>query len=66
MLHGESALVTPVGDAAALAAALARVAHDKPLRRRLRTGGRVVVERHTWEASAIAHERAYEQAAVTR
>jgi glycosyltransferase-like protein len=66
VLHGESALVTPVGDAAALAAALARIAHDKPLRRRLRAGGRAVVERHTWEASAIAHERAYEQTAVKR
>jgi glycosyltransferase-like protein len=63
---GESALVIPVGDAPALAGALARIAHDKPLRRRLRTGGRAVVERHTWEASAIAHERAYERMAVKR
>jgi hypothetical protein len=33
---------------------------------RLRAGGRAVVARHTWEASALAHEREYERAAVMR
>jgi glycosyltransferase-like protein len=66
VVDGESALQVPVGDAPALAGALARVARDRPLRTRLRSGGRAVVARHTWEASALAHERAYERAAVAR
>jgi glycosyltransferase-like protein len=66
MVDGHSALLVPVGDAAALAAALERVARDRSLRVRLRSGGRAVVDAHTWDASAIAHERAYEQAAVAR
>jgi glycosyltransferase-like protein len=64
LADGESALLTPVGDARALAAALERVARDRPLRVRLRAGGRRVVARHTWEASALAHERVYERVAV--
>ncbi len=64
LTDGESALLTPVGDAGALAGALERVAHDGPLRVRLRRGGVAVVARHTWEASARAHERAYERMAV--
>jgi glycosyltransferase involved in cell wall biosynthesis len=63
---GDSALLTPVGDAQALAAALARVAHDRALRVRLRAGGRKVVARHTWEASALAHEELYERVRVAR
>jgi glycosyltransferase-like protein len=66
LTDGESALLTPVGDADALAHALGRIAGDAQLRERLRAGGEPVVARHTWEASAQAHERAYEQAAVTR
>jgi glycosyltransferase-like protein len=66
LTDGESALLVPVGDADALAAALARIAHDEALRGRLRAGGERVVAAHTWEASAEAHERAYEQAAVAR
>jgi glycosyltransferase-like protein len=66
LADGESALLTPVGDAGALARALARVAHDEALRARLRAGGAQVVARHTWAASARAHERAYERMAVAR
>jgi len=54
-----SALLTPVGDGAALAAAIERVASDELLRARLRAGGRAVVRRYTWDASAAAHERLY-------
>jgi glycosyltransferase-like protein len=61
LADGRSALLTPVGDADALAAALARVARDAALRKRLRAGGRAVVARHTWEASALAHEQVYER-----
>jgi glycosyltransferase-like protein len=62
LTDGESALLTPVGDGPALAAALARVADDADLRARLAAGGRRVVERFTWDASAAAHERAYQGA----
>jgi glycosyltransferase-like protein len=59
LADGESALLTPAGDAGALAAALARIAGDPGLRERLRAGGRRVAARYTWDASAAAHERAY-------
>jgi glycosyltransferase involved in cell wall biosynthesis len=59
---GESALLTPVGDPAALAAALDRVTQDDALRETLRRGGRDVVARFGWDASGAAHERAYERA----
>jgi glycosyltransferase-like protein len=60
LADGDSALLVPVGDGAALAHALASVARDAPLRDRLRAGGRAVVAAHTWDAAAAAHERAYE------
>jgi glycosyltransferase-like protein len=56
---GDSALLAPCGDAAAFAAALERVATDPALRERLRSGGRAVVARNTWDAAALAHEQAY-------
>jgi glycosyltransferase-like protein len=55
-----SALLTPVGDGAALGRALTRLALDEELAGRLRAGGRAVVPEHTWDAAAAAHERAYE------
>jgi glycosyltransferase-like protein len=55
-----SALLTPVGDGAALGRALARLALDPVLGDRLRAGGRRMVPAHTWDAAAAAHERAYE------
>ncbi len=66
LTDGESALLTPVGDPDALTSALARVRHDKALRVRLRAGGRAVVAKHTWDASAELHERVYEHIEVTR
>ena len=60
LTDGESALLTPTGDARALSRALARVAADRGLCTRLRAGGRRVVPEYSWEAAAIAHERAYE------
>ena len=53
-----SALLVPVGDGDALAAALHRIT-DRGLRDRLREGGREVVKRFSWDASAEAHEAAY-------
>ena len=55
-----SALLTPVGDGAALGRALARLALDPELAERLRAGGCEIVPRFTWDASAEAHERVYE------
>ena len=43
--HGESALLVPPRDAAALAAAILRLAGDPALRARLGAGGRALVER---------------------
>ncbi|MEA2289820.1 MAG: hypothetical protein QOD55_1817, partial [Solirubrobacteraceae bacterium] len=59
LTDGESALLTPTGDAAALGRALLRVAREPQLRDRLRAGGRPVAATFSWEASAASHERAY-------
>src|SRR4051794_33338999 len=56
---GESALLAPTGDPAALARALVRVAREPELADRLRAGGRAVVEQHTWARVAEVHEREY-------
>ncbi|HSD81864.1 MAG TPA: MSMEG_0565 family glycosyltransferase, partial [Solirubrobacteraceae bacterium] len=56
---GRDALMAPVGDAAALARAIARAASDGALRARLRASGRAVAARHGWDGAAAAHERAY-------
>jgi glycosyltransferase-like protein len=60
LTDGESALLTPTGDAGTLARALAAVAVDGDLRARLRAGGRDVAREYTWDAAAATHERAYE------
>ena len=60
LADGVSALLTPTGDAGALARALARVAVDGELCARLRAGGRPVAREYTWDAAASAHERTYE------
>jgi glycosyltransferase-like protein len=59
LADGESALLVPCGDAAALGRALGRAATDEALVARLRTGGRAVVAGHGWDVAARAHERAY-------
>ena len=56
---GRSALLVPPGDPAALAAALGRLAADPGLRRRLAAGGRPLVDRFTWAASARTHREVY-------
>jgi glycosyltransferase-like protein len=57
--HGRSAVLVPVGDAEALAEALARLARDPAERARLRSGGRAVVAKYSWDAAAESHELAY-------
>jgi glycosyltransferase-like protein len=59
LTDGTDAVLAPVGDAAALAAALERVATDPALRARLVAGGAEVVGRFTWEASARRHVEIY-------
>lgn len=59
LAHGESALLSPPGDGAALGRSLTRVARDPALRERLVAGGRRVAEAYGWDAAAAAHEDAY-------
>ena len=62
LTDGESALLHPVGDAAALAAALERVARDPELRRAAaRAAARRSSRGFGWDASGAAHEAAYER-----
>ena len=56
---GRSALLVPPGDPAALGGALARLAGDPALRRRLAAGGRPLIDRFTWAASARTHREIY-------
>ncbi len=62
---GRSALLVPPGDAGGLAGALGRLAGDPGLRRQLAAGGRPLVDRFTWAASAAAHREIYAQAEVS-
>ncbi len=59
MWPGQDALMVPVDDAGALAAALAAVLDDEPLATRLRTAGLALAERFTWASSAAAHQKIY-------
>jgi glycosyltransferase-like protein len=59
LTHDTDALLVPVHDSGALAAALARLARDSRARQRLRDGARQVVSAYSWDAAARAHEAAY-------
>jgi glycosyltransferase involved in cell wall biosynthesis len=65
LIHGESALLPPVADEAALAAAMRALATDAGLRERLRRGGHAVARRFSWAASAARHQEIYETATVS-
>jgi glycosyltransferase involved in cell wall biosynthesis len=56
---GQDALMVPVDNAAALAAALGAVLDDAALAGRLRTAGYRVCARFTWDRSAAEHQRIY-------
>jgi glycosyltransferase-like protein len=56
---GRDALMVPVDDAAALAAALGRVLDDDALADRLRAAGDQVCARFTWDRCAAEHQRIY-------
>jgi glycosyltransferase-like protein len=66
LADGESALLSPAGDSAALGRALARLARDPELRDRLVAGGRAVVAAYGWDVAAAAHEDAYRSFAAAR
>lgn len=66
LAHGESALLSPAGDGAALGDCLARVATDRALRERLVRNGRDVVDAYGWDTAAAAHELAYRSFASER
>jgi glycosyltransferase-like protein len=57
--HEQSALLCPVGDAAAFARALERVAVDGALSARLAQAGPSVAAHRGWDTSARAHDAAY-------
>jgi glycosyltransferase-like protein len=59
LADGVSALLPPVGDAAGIAAAMARLIDEPALRRGLAEGGRAVLPRYTWSASAARHREVY-------
>jgi len=56
---GQDALMVPVDDAAALAAALGTILDDAVLAGRLRAAGREVCARFTWARCAAEHQRIY-------
>jgi glycosyltransferase involved in cell wall biosynthesis len=56
---GRSAVLVPVGDSGALAGELATLARDPLRRRRLLAGGLELAAGFSWDAAAVAHERAY-------
>ncbi len=59
--HGKTGWVAPDGDTAAFAAGIVRLLGDGDLAGRLGAGGREFVRtRHTWEESAAALERIYD------
>jgi glycosyltransferase-like protein len=60
--HGENALLVPPGDPAALAEALHRLAGDPALRQTLAAGGKPLIDRFTWAASARTHRDIYSAA----
>jgi glycosyltransferase involved in cell wall biosynthesis len=58
------AVMTPVGDARALAAAMREVVEDEQLRARLAHNGHAVAQRYSWARSAARHAEIY-RAALT-
>jgi glycosyltransferase involved in cell wall biosynthesis len=59
LLPDRDALMVPVNDAAALAAALTSVLDDHQLADTLRSAGRELCERFTWARSAAEHQAIY-------
>jgi glycosyltransferase-like protein len=64
LTDGVDAVMSPVGDARALAAAMREVVEDEQLRRRLAHNGHAVAQRYSWAQSAARHAEIY-RAALT-
>ena len=60
------ALLPRVADATSLAAAMRELVTDQALRDRLRAGGRALLPRFTWEASARCHLEIYAEVRAAR
>jgi polysaccharide biosynthesis protein PslF len=63
---GENALLTPPGDARALAAAIRRLGADAALRARLAAGARALAAEFDWDRIAAAHIRLYDRLEAAR
>ncbi len=59
LTDGQDALLPRVGDSHRLAEAMQRMMAEADLRDRLRAGGRALLPRYTWDASARRHEEIY-------
>jgi glycosyltransferase-like protein len=59
LVDGETALLPPVGDDAALARAMRSLVHDGALRDRLRAAARELLPRFSWASSARRHQELY-------
>ncbi|HEY1968794.1 MAG TPA: MSMEG_0565 family glycosyltransferase [Pseudonocardia sp.] len=59
LVDGKNALLPPVADDVALAAAMRLMIQDAELRERLRDGGFELLPRFSWAASALRHQEIY-------
>jgi len=66
LVDGRDVLMTPVGDAAALADALERVVREPRVRADLANAGRAVASRFSWRSSAAEHLKIYESVLAGR
>lgn len=66
LTHGHSALLPPVGDAEALAAAMGALVDDPTLRARLAAAGGDVARAYSWQRAAARHAALYRDIAATR
>jgi glycosyltransferase-like protein len=66
LVDGQTALLPPVADEAALASAMRALVTDGALRERLRGHGLALAARFSWTASALRHQQIYREARAGR
>jgi len=64
LTDGVDAVMTPVGDSAALATAMREIIDDEELRAGLADNGRVLAQRYSWAQSAARHAEIYRAVSV--